>query len=75
MSINKMLSVVSDIQHLVAHLANVQFRKIPREDNRPAHELARLGRVECSGGVLHGSAPSCMMELAMKDCNQNSLLN
>ena len=68
-------SVVSDIQHLVAHLPNVQFRKIPRDDNRPAHELARLGRVECSGGVLYGSAPSCVLELAMKDCNQNFSLN
>jgi hypothetical protein len=64
-------SVVSDIQRLVAHFPSFRFRKISREDNRPAHELARLCRVECSAGVLQGTAPPYMLELALLDCNQN----
>ncbi|CAM0871166.1 unnamed protein product [Alopecurus aequalis] len=64
-------SVVLDIQRLVDHFPRFRFCKIAREDNRPAHELARLGRVECSAGVLQGSAPSCVLELALRDCNQN----
>jgi hypothetical protein len=64
-------SVVSDIQRLVAHFPSFRFRKISREDNRPAHELARLCRVECSAGVLQGTAPPYVLELALLDCNQN----
>jgi hypothetical protein len=64
-------SVVSDIQRLVAHFPSFRFRKISREDNKPAHELARMCRVECSAGVLQGAAPPYVLELALLDCNQN----
>jgi hypothetical protein len=38
--------------------------------DRPANELARLCHVECSAGVLQGTAPPCMLELALLDYNQ-----
>jgi hypothetical protein len=65
------LSIISDIQHLVSWVPVLKFRKIDREQNNMAHELARFSRVNGSGGVLHSSAPTCVLELAMKDCNQN----
>jgi ribonuclease HI len=65
-------SVLADIHRLVTLLPNFTFRKVAREDNRPAHELARFSRVSCTGGVLQGSAPPCVLELTLVECNQNS---
>jgi hypothetical protein len=65
-------SVLADIHRLVTLLPNFIFRKVAREDNRPAHELARFSRVSCTGGVLQGSAPPCVLELTLVECNQNS---
>ena len=51
-------SIISDIQRLGDLFQAVGFKKIKREDNRVAHELARYSRVERCNGVLIGSAPS-----------------
>ena len=45
-------SVITDIQRVARHLPEYRFSKISREGSRPTHELARISRMECSGGVL-----------------------
>ncbi|KAM0891158.1 hypothetical protein ACQ4PT_026573 [Festuca glaucescens] len=61
-----MSSVITEVQRLGSLLPNVEFRKVARENNRLAHELARISRVSCSGGVLRGSAPPSVQELTLK---------
>jgi hypothetical protein len=66
-------SVISDIKRIGTMLPDLVFRKIPREYNSPAHELAKISRITSSGGVLHGSAPPGVQELVLRICNQNSV--
>ncbi|CAM0946090.1 unnamed protein product [Alopecurus aequalis] len=68
-------SVVCDIQRLLYQLKDYKIRKIDREDNKAAHELAKFSRLEASGGVLQGTAPSCVLEMALRDCNQTHISN
>jgi hypothetical protein len=63
--------VISDIKRIDTMLPDLVFRKIPREYNSSAHELAKISRITSSGGVLQGSAPPGVQELVLKICNQN----
>jgi hypothetical protein len=47
------------------------IRKIPRSDNAVAHALAAYSRTQMYPGVMNHSAPSCVLELVMRECNQN----
>jgi hypothetical protein len=43
------------------------------QNSLPAHELAKLNCGSGSGGLLQGTMPPCVLELALLICNQNTL--
>jgi hypothetical protein len=51
-----------------------KLKKIRRQDNALAHELAKHSCVRGSGGMLRGAIPPCVLESALPICNQNPYL-
>jgi hypothetical protein len=72
---SQVASIILDIQRLCTLFDEIKFMRIKRVDNRVAHELARFSRVENYNGVMIGSAPSCTLDLILKDCNHNFVPN
>ena len=52
----------------------VVLSKINRASNSVAHELCQYGRSVLCGGVLQGNVPTCVLEMALKDCNPNTVI-
>uniref|UniRef100_K3YXT2 RNase H type-1 domain-containing protein n=1 Tax=Setaria italica TaxID=4555 RepID=K3YXT2_SETIT len=62
-------NIVKELKASMTLLLQVRVRKIGRECNRVAYELAQLAKLITNCAVWRMRAPSCVNELLKLDCN------
>jgi hypothetical protein len=60
--------IAEDFNRLIAEGKIVILSYKNRNDNNLAHEIAKFASRELCSGLLHGQVPSCVSELAMREC-------
>ncbi|XP_062186766.1 uncharacterized protein LOC133890399 [Phragmites australis] len=66
--------VYREIKDLLNSLWGILIRKVNRECNRVAHELAQLAKRSAGSAVSHLHAPPCVSELLANDCNSTTFV-
>ncbi|OEL37052.1 hypothetical protein BAE44_0001927 [Dichanthelium oligosanthes] len=61
--------IYQEIKACMILLPKVRIKKVRRECNRVAHELAQLAKRTEHCAVWRVSAPDCIRELLLNDCN------